>query len=456
MKKHFIVGFSFFAVIAATLIYDGFLTAKSKDETPIVAIFDGKIRSVNITETCTIHEWASKLGNRCKCNLIRHAWGIIQNKETATELLEKLTNRGDCDSKSIHELLKVSEDELKQPHHEERLKKAIINLYQHSLLIDPTDVVGITFDANGHMNENGLKELIKRAYAEGFLKDPAFADMSCLSAKNIIGEKGLTTEQLFLVQSKCAGGADFIVKDMRVGEDEAIRLTTYSQNPALEKIKGKPGFPEFIFPFAYLQYDYNDDIHVLSFMKRAQGEALVKFMEDYSKNPSKENEARVKQAYYQIGKTMGMFYREFMEKSSPQEGLGRTILHGDLHQKNIFFNPANNKVTLIDNERIEFNKERPQDWEIPYMFYISFGDKVVPETIYNTMDKQHWAYITLSSFLDGFIPPFPMNRQKFILEDLQNKFKEYYQFKEHPYERYKDGFDKAFREAIDKLTPQKQ
>lgn len=284
MRNRFIARF----FVTAALLCNGCLVAESKDETPIVAIFDGNIRTAKINESCTLHEWAAKLENRCKCNLIRHAWGIIQNTETATELLERFTNRGDCDSKAIQELLKVSEVELKQPHHEERLKKAIINLYQNSLLIDPTDVVGITFDANGHMNEKGLTELIKRAYAQGFLKEPAFADISCLQAKDIIGEKGYTTEQLFLVHSNCIRGADFIIKDMRVGVDEAIRLTTYSHNPAIEKIKDKPGFPEYIFPFAYLQYDYNDDIHILSFMKRAQGKLSLNSWKTIAKTRQKK------------------------------------------------------------------------------------------------------------------------------------------------------------------------
>ncbi len=206
---------------------------------------------------------------------------------------------------------------------------------------------------NEQFTTESLKNFLVTAYNEQKIIDPAFARENCLIVENLAGQGGVLTGQLFLVKSVDGEKEqEYIVKELIAGEKEIFDLTLVANYKPLHPYIA-PSFvkdsPIILLPIAYLYYTLDDKDYYFSVMPKAHGQEFLKIMNMYVADPTQENKKKLQRAYATLGRTLANFHKAFMEPD--QKSLkGNTLVHGDFHVRNFFYDAATDTIYWIDNE----------------------------------------------------------------------------------------------------------
>ncbi|MFA6066293.1 MAG: hypothetical protein WC707_03855 [Candidatus Babeliaceae bacterium] len=370
----------------------------------ILVNIDRNIRELDEATSCNIGDWDNNLTNACKCCLVKKTPQLDQGK-TAEEIISECIQKEHCTQALIDTLKGQSSN----------LASTLRALYDKSVIIKQLDVNGISFDDNGNFTEKGVVTFLERAYKEGKLPHDDFKSVTCLSAKNIPEEKGYATTQLFLINSTCGKNkTSYILKEMADKYTEARHLADFYGIKSLDQLiwpKIKPGYPSLAIPIALITYDN----HYLSLMPTAPGTSLDKYMQKYISEPNELNKKLVKEAYFEVGRAMAKFHQLYMKKNGKK--LTPTTIHGDLHHKNVFYDPAKKRVVLIDNERVPGFFKTPESavTDIGTIFFVSTFDGII---VPGNLDKEAWLSMVIPAFLKGYVSQYPKNNRRDVLQEI--------------------------------------
>lgn len=432
--------------------------------------------------SCSLSKWGT-LSNACLCELIKNVPALKAGSLSAASLVRQLIIENHCSLDILNDMLAENSrkeivlndlDDLDKFDHE--IKEAIIGLYERAIIIKNVDAPSSQFTQQGNFTPSSLEHFLRQAHKEGKLSLADFSDLSCVQIKDLSssGQKGANTGQLFLVSLTCQGKADidYIVKEMITDPiNETFRLVKASEIKELDPYifppfkKGSPtaaifasladfqiDFPIFIFPSAYLSYSYKGIRHVLSIAIKAPGVPLSRFMRDYKEHPTRENLMRAERAYFAVGHAISLFHRKFLHSGL----ITSTAVHGDFHYENIFFDEGRNQVYLIDNERVAHYMRNPTDinQDVTYLFSVSQSKFVTPPDFFTHFpDKDLYDYVTIYSFIKGYLDAYPSEERMAMLSHLKKRFFEQNDRGAYgSYRLYEAGLKRAF-EKLDQEYP---
>lgn len=306
------------------------------------------------------------------------------------------------------------------------------NLFAKEPQIHAIEIDSSLVQPDGTLSEQSLLKFLAKAYSEKKLNDDAFRAESCLKAKNIRTQGGRQTLQLFSVTSTCNNQeATYIIKEPASGMGEAYNLMAIETFPGMKELitpKKVKGLPSIALPLAYLSYtdknstQYNNT-HYIEIMPIAPGKVFADFIKEYRDNPSPENKEKLSHAYRTLGKETSGFHKKFM--STDIKKLAKTILHGDLHIFNIFYDDVDDHFTLIDNESIAhyLNNPRSPSKDVLELFFVPF-DINHPDfrDAIKGIDLKTWTDIALRNFIIGYLEPFQSTEHKQVLQELKQMF----------------------------------
>lgn len=451
--KRFNFSYFYILITSISIITSHHTHAKPWQKTVIV--MEDIAQKFDQNSSCDIQQWANKLQNSCKCCLIKKAYEVLSGEASAIKSIEECINeKKECDTGIIDNLLDQAELPDTDENQETILKELLTFLYNQSIIVKEIEPGGTFFDSNGHFKTNFVGQFLEQAFKAGILKEPDFKSSSCITAEDIMKEKGFQTRQLLKVQTTCGSTKkSYILKEIATGPDEILRLTESSIIADL-----KPyifpniiaGYPTFIMPTAYISYRYNDKNHYLSLMPESSGIKLDKLAQMYlEKKISKD---MVKKIYYETGKAFSLLHKAFMHKYGNLQSdkvLKTTLVHGDAHQANIFYDITNNQVIFIDNERIKNYSPKTPSWEIEYFFFTTFALFTPKEVKNNTIFFNDWIYLTTKAFIQGYVSIYERQQKTNALHEIYNELRQ-----DKRYIQYQEGMEKALQELIkeDKTT----
>lgn len=373
------------------------------------------------SETCDLAAWGNSAENRCLCCLLKKAKEVVAGKQDAQKLIMDCIATGMCNPTTLTSLGLQKDN----------YKDFINSVYERVKVIKKIDVKKILLDDSGFLRENSVADFLEQAYNEGKLPIPAFKDKTCLKIKELSEEKKQAkwaTNQLFLISSKCPGSTEsnFILKGI-VGDpiDEIYRLTVAAKAKALAPLvypsKSKE-YPQFIFPLAYLSYDYKNENRSLALLPVAPGIQLSSFLQEFKKNPTDRSLIKnITQAYFDLGASLAHFYNAFKNE-------GLVLVHRDLHGGNIFWDPTDHRITLIDNERLSNATNAFEDicTEVSYvlmrtLFLMHDAD---PQFLTGFKTKE-WYELHVPNFIAGFVSAYPKDKRATVYDSLVSCLKNF-------------------------------
>jgi len=314
-----------------------------------------------------------------------------------------------------------------------------MSLAGHSVPVSPAsfiqkiDVDKKILNYDGSLPASAVPKVLSQAFLEKKISDPAFNKDSCLKVKSIAIVGSFNTKQLFSIESSCDASKapiSYIAKEAVHGEKEALSLKEIEKTPGMKALlapaKPPQGLLGLALPVAYLSYEDNNGMkHYLAIMPYAPGRVLCDVVKDFGDAKKPENAKRLEKAYKNLGTQLGNFHRRFM-KSPKKPGIGETLLHGDLHCLNIFYDEKTGLTTLIDNETIAdyIKNPRTPDDDILKLFFGPFS-KSEPESrkdLIKGIDLETWFQKAFSNFVEGYAENVPQSQKAKVYEDLKKIF----------------------------------
>jgi len=296
----------------------------------------------------------------------------------------------------------------------------------------------MTFDTSllepdGTFTEQSLPKFLAKAYDEKKLINEDFSKEACLKAKKLQAEGSTNTLQLFLVTATCrpTQASMYIIKEAKDGHYEATRLKEIEKYPGVKELlaPGMPpkGLPSVALPVASFSYagPNGKSLHYISAMPTAKGKVLCQLVSEYRDNQSLQNAERIKRAYKILGNEMANFHKRFMQPV-PGAAIGKTMIHGDFHCFNVFYDEIGGHFTLIDNETMGTslkNKLTPADDILkPFFGLFSIVEPSERRDIIKGIDLKKWHDLAFKSFIEGYLDTYALTEQKQALQDLKIMF----------------------------------
>jgi hypothetical protein len=289
----------------------------------------------------------------------------------------------------------------------------------------------------GILTEQSLPIFLTQAYTEIKIHHKDFSNAKYLNIHKLHIFTTFYTLQIFLViffdDNNCT--STYIVKEAKNGASEAQHLQAIEMHPGIKEliIPAIPpqGLPSLILPFAYLSYrNQKNHIHYVTIMPAAKGISLESLIAQFRDNQSQHNVAKLARAYNTLGYELGNFHQYFMETNQSIK-IGKTIIHGDFHCSNIFYNETENHCTFIDNETMAHSLEAATDagCDIVKLFFDFFS--IEPNSRKNMIkgvDLALWHDISLKSFVKGYLSSYELGDQMQVLKELKAIFNTDYHF----------------------------
>jgi hypothetical protein len=284
--------------------------------------------------------------------------------------------------------------------------------------------------SDGKLTEESVPKFLAKAYDEKKFTDDSFSKEACLKAKNIGAQGGLQTLQLFMVTSTChhKEASMYIIKESYDGLSEASHLKAIEAFPGMKELVAPnkvAGLPSLALPFAYFSYS-NSKMHYIAAMPAAKGKVLTTILSEFRDNQSPQNKERLARAFRILGRETGAFHKRFM-KPDPKIKVNKTVIHGDFHPFNLFFDEIGGHFTFIDNETMvhSLNEPRSPAVDIVELYIVPFT--VNPEfqhfrDLIKGVDIKEWWNITLKNFLLGYLESYKPDERKQVLQEIKKMF----------------------------------
>jgi hypothetical protein len=382
------------------------LGALAQDKS-VLAKISGTIIELKQASQCNLSQWKGKITDACQCCLIYY-----HESNNITEC----TKNKQCNESSLAAL--------KSQYGEKFLE----TLIQNNLIIKPIKIDNSLLAADGSVIK--LAQLLSQAFKENKIINKAFSSENCMQVKNLGKGGGYNTLQLFLVSSTCSGKEEnYIIKEPRDGVHEAQQLSLVAESPKLKDLavpKITPGLPSLALPVGFLSYSKDKKTHDLVIMPAALGADLASLILKFKKNQSKENRDLLSSAFLKLGEELGQWHKQNM-KTTGTNRLGKTVVHGDFHPFNLFYDANKNHFTFIDNESIATSLKEPGDvsTDIIKLFFMPFSintDYAQFRDLIDGIDLKTWFDISLKNFITGYRKSYAKNEQSKVLQELKNIF----------------------------------
>lgn len=187
-------------------------------------------------------------------------------------------------------------------------------------------------------------------------------DIALFVAQKFVSENGI--EQRVSVSKLTAGSRNnfiylvfidnqikFVIKGL-YSRDEASMLSDLQHSTKIRKAENNMGAAKVCLTKLVQSYkatDDNNQIYYFAILEAAQGNQLFKIMTNELLNTKDIN--NLKDIFFDTGRQISELHKSIVgsdEFVSPRSII--TMIHDDLHQENIFYDPETKKVSLIDNE----------------------------------------------------------------------------------------------------------
>ncbi len=287
----------------------------------------------------------------------------------------------------------------------------------------------ISLNSSGYFaNESEALKFLKKSYDAQILPDPNFRDVGCMEGKDIMSAKGFQTLQLFMITSRCTGQENkYILKEIKSGMAEIDRLNKAVATPGLAPYifpSEVPGFPTYYFPSSYIVYRHKLSNHYMTTIPVAKGVLLTKTAGLF--RSGQLDRGALRDMYFEAGKAVSNFHRAFMKPaaSSAKHVLQDTMIHGDFHQDNVFFDPDAKKLRVIDNERISASNYAHPYNDLSYFFFHTVTAFLPSDIKADKAFMRDWLYETLKSFVKGYVLVFDPSVKGRVVQELKEKFRD--------------------------------
>lgn len=397
-------------------------------------------KTVENTDACKPKNWNNSAKNGCACC-------IAAEKHTSNKNAENIIQ--DCKQKKL--CTDTSLQEIAKDQNSQNNNDLVNKIYSESIVIKHVDFDPALLTSSGGFTETSLVQFLVKAYQENKLPHADFNNPNCLMAKDLAktaGATGINLLQLFKVQNTCTGNT-YIIKQMGIGSAETANIERIEHVPGMNQLiapNTRPGYPGIAFPLAYLEYGSKSNkvrlgplsiptpikrnvSNYLAIMPAAGGRPLGDFILQFNADQSAQNELLIKQAYETIGQQLALFYALFMEPGTPGT-LRPSIIHGDLHSFNIFYDSEKRQVTFIDIETMAASITKRRDLNIDFtkLLYVPIAGIVKTEKglgygMVHNVDKKKWIDISIGQFVRGYVSTYPDNLKRAIFQSLYNILK---------------------------------
>lgn len=386
---------------------------------PLLINLHGVTKEIKNIGTCGLNQWRNKPTYACECCLLEKQ-AELGPEASADEVIQACKDAGLCTDESLAEVrkragvIKGASEEL------------LMALYDDAMVIRNMTVDSALLDANNKFTEDSLPQFLAQAFHENKLTNPDFKRAECLKAKDIASQGGGNTAQLFLVTSTCNmtdQASIYILKGATEGLGEATKLKEIEHVPGMKEIIAPhvvSGLPTVSLPIAYFSYPDKSGIGYISAMPAAKGKDITNIIAEFGDDQSPQNKARLERAFRIAGKELGNFHKRFMTPT-PGKIIGRTIVHGDLQPRNIFYDEIGGHCTLIDNETMA---KTIKNKVIPYYDFIKllFMDLRTSKSfkyLLKNIDLNVWYSTVFKQFIMGYSEAYEPRDRKRVLEELK-------------------------------------
>ncbi len=398
----------------------------------IIDDYEGKVEEVkNISrrEACQAPAWNNDIASSCRCCIVQEA-DLCHTKINGTKVIDACKRQKKCNDVAVGELKRQEALSLESDTFFVNKLHTRYNIIK-KVQVAPHEV------HRGKFSCPGLLSFLTRAYADGKIDDPTFADPDQLQVidlkKRIHDDKatGMATRQLFLVKN-IKTHQEYIVKDLAKGKNEAFDVTLTKRYLPLQDYcmpHITQNFPVLMIPIACLEY-HRWGKHIITITHKAPGNAFFSYITDYIQNPSEKNKKRLQRGYKALGVTLANFHKKFMKNGKGEPDTKSlhnfTLVHGDLHAKNIFFDETDDKIYWIDLERLGKSILRPVSPAIDFGYillfpFFNFPWSIIFDTNLKTkkVNIPRWFADFYKPFLHAYLDTFGGDKKERAQEILQ-------------------------------------
>lgn len=391
-----------------------------------------EIRDISDSEACVLSAWDNQIEPACTCCIVQESDKITDTKVRGQDIIRTCLDKKECTEGSIASLRAA--EGFESPESDDDFVATVYDKYKiiKRVYVSPQE----TF--RGKFSDEGLRAFLARAYRTGKIVDPAFAQVEDLEISNLhpVGKKseegGMATKQLFLVKHTKTGH-EYIIKDLAKGKNEAFNVAIAARYHPLKKYSAPAylaDFPILALPVATLEYYRWRRKHIITITPKASGSDLFSYMNAYKDNPSDSNKMRLQKAYIASAKTLANFHKAFMknEERRPESSslVGVTLVHGDLHPKNIFYDELTDRIYWIDLDRLGKSILRPMSPAIDLGYillfpFFGFPWNLIFETNIRTnkVDIPQWFNDFYKPFIREYITTFGSDTARYAREVKQ-------------------------------------
>jgi|GEM_PF-5262735 len=245
----------------------------------------------------------------------------------------------------------------------------------------------------------------------------------CTQIKEASEAAGAFTDKLFFlsVNKACVDEGNgyrlvMIIKEVKQGAVEIKNLTRILK--VWDKFKMDDPKAASLSPaLNFFEYkNQQGEEKYFTLIKAARGQPLANLLKT-------ESDSEIKKIFYNVGTALALFHLKFMDSSTEtsETSHGRihdfwkTMVHGDAHLNNIFYNKETGKTTLIDIETVAYSLDKKYSiavdlerfYNLPVYIWGQYNGCSI-EKANTDCTKVVDAY---KSFFDGYVKTYPKDKQ---------------------------------------------
>lgn len=261
--------------------------------------------------------------------------------------------------------------------------------------------------------------------------------LGCLDVTSAAG--GAQTAQLFVVKTRqtgcnitaaTAGKVVFIVKELKKQFEEISNIEKLRAAPALPTFivgqEGNAGRIGIALSYAngvYMSPGSTPKAHYMAVLVPARGVSAKALLENFAQG--RTSKADLERAFMALGRDLAQFHLATATSTNDETG-ATSLVHGDLHQDNVFIDLAGGtqvRVTLIDAESMALSLDRPGKSVNDVIRLLAHATSHFTKSGFiSTKTPAEWEEAFVEPFLQGYIDAFPAARKKPLTAYLVRTF----------------------------------
>jgi hypothetical protein len=417
--------------------------------------------------SCTFKFGLFKNPNTCLCCVGKN---YIGKKISTKEALGACLKSRFCDIKNAAIAFGISSKELQNLNtiQEQTLAHKVTTSLNLIKLIDikkiPFQVTPIQMKKTLLLEEGNVRDIVKFLALNKLIPlSPQFLDQVCLRVDKLSEGKGYNTGQLFSIkineacqnkqrnQDQESWKQIYILKEVGRGMEEILNLQKLKNQPkiaSLMKETVSPGLPVVTKDLLNFKMQVSPKRMVyFSLIESAKGKPLSSWIKTYGETLKKGNpeviaktDKMMKIMFYNIGYKMSKMHQllkvEDTKKHRYRTFLKDTIIHGDFHANNVFYDATTQKVYLIDNESMAFSFKTPLSGvhDLSYLYALTtfrtvaykVSDQFKTNLSYGIPDDR-WHQLWRNLFV-GYIAAYPKEQWADVAPEVKSTFIRHLQY----------------------------